>query len=161
MKDVYYPSQEPEGRTANERYDLVGMRSQSRHGSGSMRFHQGTFAALWATKFPVREQDTPSDYLDTEYIVSRHNEDNQEFEELVRTTDKRAARRYFDALAEEFPQSDLPLFEKLQGRPSQGRSVRVQANITPEQAVRLEMRRQPDDKGMSDIIYRLIDEVCQ
>lgn len=159
MKDVYYPSQEPEGRTVNERYDLVGIRSTSRHGSGSTRFHQGTFVALWATKFPVRDHDTPDGYLETEYIVSRHSEDNQEFEELVRTTDKREARRYFDALEEEFPQSDLPLFEKSQGRPSQGRSCRVQANLTFEQLSWLESRRQPGDKGMSDIIYRLVDEV--
>jgi len=44
------------------------------------------------------------------------------------------------------------------GRPSQGRSVSLQARITPAQSAWLEAQKQPTDKGMSDVIFRLLQE---
>jgi hypothetical protein len=45
------------------------------------------------------------------------------------------------------------------GRPSQGRSYRLQAAITPELAMRLEGQRQPGE-SLSDVAYRLLDKVA-
>lgn len=47
------------------------------------------------------------------------------------------------------------------GRPSQGRSVRLQVTVTPEQAAWLDSQRQPSDKGVSDIVFRLLNNLRQ
>src|SRR5205085_11358105 len=46
------------------------------------------------------------------------------------------------------------------GRPSQGRSYRLHATITPEQAAWLEAQRvEHGDKSLSDAVFRLIDSI--
>jgi hypothetical protein len=48
------------------------------------------------------------------------------------------------------------------GRPSQGRTARLQATITPEQMRWLEVQRAAHgDKSISDVIFRLLSEAMQ
>lgn len=49
--------------------------------------------------------------------------------------------------------------ERKMGRPSQGRSHRLQAMITPDQAAWLESQRQPGEKSVSEVVFRLLENL--
>ena len=55
----------------------------------------------------------------------------------------------------------LPPEERRMGRPSQGRSSRLQVNVTPEIVTWLEANRSPDDKSISDVVFHLLEGVRQ
>lgn len=50
--------------------------------------------------------------------------------------------------------------ERIMGRPSQGRSVRLQATITPEQMHWLNSQRQPGE-SISDVVFRLLNDLSK
>jgi len=49
---------------------------------------------------------------------------------------------------------------KQMGRPSQGRSVRLQINVTPEVTSWLESMRGPD-QSISDVVFHLLEGIWQ
>ncbi|SRR5258707_946196 len=52
--------------------------------------------------------------------------------------------------------------EPRMGRPSQGRSFRLQATITPEQVAWLEAQKgRYQVKSLSDVVFRLLEEIRQ
>lgn len=54
------------------------------------------------------------------------------------------------------------LAEPRMGRPSQGRSSRLQVNVTPEVASWLESKRIADgDKSISDVVFSLLEGIRQ
>lgn len=53
----------------------------------------------------------------------------------------------------------IALGERKMGRPSQGRSARLQAAITPDLQAWLESQRQPDEKSISEVAFRLLEKL--
>jgi hypothetical protein len=109
---VILPTCQPEARPdVKEGYDVVGTRSKSFSGSQ----HRGPYVVLWKSAGLVSNpaykqmengyypQDIHS-YLDPQYVVSHHDEDQCAYEELLRTLDKAEAYAFFASLQEDYPE---------------------------------------------------------
>lgn len=116
-KAVILPAQEPTGRVDRERYQPREILStQFRYFHSHSYYHYGPYVVLWESKngggylvLPDEEKRRGvSPYLPAEWVVTRHDEDENEFDVLRRTTDKQEARAFFDALEEEYPQGIGP-----------------------------------------------------
>lgn len=121
-KSVIAPACSPEGRDARETYRVLGRRSTCHLpiDGGRMSIHRGPYITMWQTDHPATHPDyigvhdprynplgsTPT-YMAREWVVTRHDEDKNEFEILLRTANKEEAQRFFDGLEDGYPESDL------------------------------------------------------
>lgn len=120
-KRVGVPLHKPQGRTPKETYRVKEMLSThwiAPLGSGCGD-HKGPYVALWEDEYVVSnpEPQPPRGtlearqwmtYLPNEYVITRHDEDENEFDILLRTTDKDEALTFFRGLEEEYPQGPVP-----------------------------------------------------
>ncbi len=51
--------------------------------------------------------------------------------------------------------------EQRMGRPSQGRSVRLQVSVTPQVEAWLHTQRAEEDKSLSDVVFRMLEDSHQ
>lgn len=137
-KDVYIPSHSPEGRTPDETYRCVAMRSACRIEGrvGGICFHRGPYAALWEDDHLASNPDrgawgdpgfchTAPSCLPNEWVVTRHDEDTGLFEVLYRATNRKSAFQFFSDLEDEYPESDLPKSKRGGARPGAGHPVEL------------------------------------
>jgi len=116
-KAVVVPSHIPQGRTPKERYQWKEMLSTDfRYFKYDAYWHYGPYVVLWETTWEGAYLNLSSEerahgvspYLPQEYVISRHDEDENEFDVLCRTSDKDEAHTFFRTLEEEYPQGIVP-----------------------------------------------------
>lgn len=118
-KAITLPAISPTGRTPREGYRCVWMRSTKREPLDMQhsRIHYGPYIAFWETNCLVPNPqwkrtypETVSMWLEKEYVVTQHDEDEGVFEELLRTTNEDEAKQFFNSpdFQHRYPETDWP-----------------------------------------------------